>query len=127
MDITHCGGRPYLTLIDCGPSRFAIWRPLRLHTGAEVVRQLEAVFCERGAPEELLTDSDTAFRSKTLACLAARWSMRVRFRCARVPSGNGIVERCHRSVKVIVAKEGCAVAEAVYSKTSVSAGDTFQG
>ncbi|KFD49687.1 LOW QUALITY PROTEIN: hypothetical protein M513_09384 [Trichuris suis] len=64
MDITHYGGRPHLSLIDCGPSRFAIWRPLRLHTGADVVEQLESVFCERGAPEELLTDNDTASRSK---------------------------------------------------------------
>ena len=29
MDITHHNGENYLTIIDCGPSRFAIWRPLR--------------------------------------------------------------------------------------------------
>ena len=28
MDVTHLGGRHYLTLIDCRPSQFAIWRPL---------------------------------------------------------------------------------------------------
>uniref|UniRef100_A0A5S6QEU8 RNase H type-1 domain-containing protein n=1 Tax=Trichuris muris TaxID=70415 RepID=A0A5S6QEU8_TRIMR len=44
MDITHCGAKPYLTLIDCGPSRFAIWRPFRLHTSADVVETLEGVF-----------------------------------------------------------------------------------
>ncbi|KAG0715414.1 hypothetical protein GWK47_012001 [Chionoecetes opilio] len=38
----------------------------------------------------------------------------MRFRCAHVPSGNGVVERCHRSIKVIVARKGCSVAEAVY-------------
>ncbi|KFD46109.1 LOW QUALITY PROTEIN: hypothetical protein M513_13004 [Trichuris suis] len=114
MDVTHFGGRPYLTLIDCGPSRFAIWRPLRLHTSADVVGQLETVFYERGAPEELLTDNDTAFRSKAFAQLAARWNVRMRFRCAHVPSGNGIVERCHRTVKVIAARKGCSIAEAVY-------------
>ncbi|KFD62489.1 LOW QUALITY PROTEIN: hypothetical protein M514_13004, partial [Trichuris suis] len=114
MDVTHFGGRPYLALIDCGPSRFAIWRPLRLHTSADVVGQLETVFYERGAPEELLTDNDTAFRSKAFAQLAARWNVRMRFRCAHVPSGNGIVERCHRTVKVIAARKGCSIAEAVY-------------
>ncbi|KRX63923.1 hypothetical protein T09_810 [Trichinella sp. T9] len=61
MDITHVRGRPYLTLIDCRPSRFAVWRRLRVHCSAIVIEQLEAVFYERGAPEELLTDDDTAF------------------------------------------------------------------
>uniref|UniRef100_A0A5S6QJ61 RNA-directed DNA polymerase n=1 Tax=Trichuris muris TaxID=70415 RepID=A0A5S6QJ61_TRIMR len=114
MDITHFRGRPYLTLIDCGPSRFSIWRPLRLHTSADVAGQLETVFYEHGAPEELLTDNDTAFRSKAFAQLAARWDIRVRFRCAYVPSGNGMVERCHRTVKVIAARKGCSIEEAVY-------------
>ena len=31
-----------------------------------------------------------------------------------VPSGNGIVERCHRTVKRIAARKGCSVQEAVY-------------
>ena len=43
-DITHCGERPYLTLIDCGPSRFAVWRQLRLQTSASIIEHLEAVF-----------------------------------------------------------------------------------
>ncbi|KFD62490.1 hypothetical protein M514_25340 [Trichuris suis] len=54
------------------------------------VPELETVFYERGAPEELLTDNDTAFRSKAFAQLAARWNVRMQFRCAHVPSGNGI-------------------------------------
>ena len=29
MDLTHHNGENFLTIIDCGPSRFAIWRPLR--------------------------------------------------------------------------------------------------
>ena len=114
MDVTHCGGRHYLTLIDCGPSRFAVWRQLRLQTSESVIKELETVFYERGAPEELLTDNDTAFRSRAFAEFARRWSVRLRFRCAHVPSGNGIIERCHRTVKVITARKGCSVAEAVY-------------
>ena len=114
MDITHYGGKSYLTLIDCGPSRFSIWRPLNLQTSANIIQQLEGVFFERGAPEELLTDNDTAFRSKMFSRFARAWGVDIRFRCAHVPSGNGIVERCHRSVKVIAARKGCSVAEAVY-------------
>uniref|UniRef100_A0A5S6QA32 Integrase catalytic domain-containing protein n=1 Tax=Trichuris muris TaxID=70415 RepID=A0A5S6QA32_TRIMR len=81
---------------------------------ADVVQELEAVFWERGAPEELLADNDTAFKSKTFVQLMARWGVNLRFRCAYVPSGNGIAERCHRTVKVIAARKGCSIAEAVY-------------
>ena len=102
----------YLTLVDCGPSRFAVWRPLKRRTSAEVIERLERVFCERGAPEEILTDNDTAFRSTLFAQFAARWSVRMRFRCAYAPAGNGIVERCRRTVKVIAARKGCAIHEA---------------
>ncbi|XP_045111049.1 uncharacterized protein LOC123504528 [Portunus trituberculatus] len=114
MDITHCRGRSYLTLIDCGPSRFTIWRPLRLQTSDNIIEQLEAVFCERGTPDEILTDNDTAFRSKLFAQFALRWNVNMHFRGAYSPSGNGVVERCHRTVKVIAARKGCSIAEAVY-------------
>ncbi|KRY07334.1 Pol polyprotein, partial [Trichinella patagoniensis] len=114
MDITHVRGRPYLTLIDCGPSRFAVWRRLRVHCSANVTEQLEAVVYERGAPEELLTDNDTAFRGRTFTEFIARWGVRVRYRCAYAPSGNGIAERCHRRVKVIAARKNCTVEETVY-------------
>jgi len=93
MDITHFEGHHYLSLTDCGPSRFALWRQLRRQDSAAVVQQLEAVFFERGAPSELLTDNDTAFRSRTFRQFLERWGVRAYFRCAHVPSGNGIVER----------------------------------
>uniref|UniRef100_A0A5S6QEJ5 Integrase catalytic domain-containing protein n=1 Tax=Trichuris muris TaxID=70415 RepID=A0A5S6QEJ5_TRIMR len=114
MDITHFRGRICLTLIDCGPSRYAIWRPLKCHSSTAVNEQLESIFCERGAPEELLTDNDTAFRSKVFDDLVKKWGVRLRFRCAYVPSGNGIIERCHRTVKVIAARKECGISEAVY-------------
>ena len=114
MDITHHNGQSYLSLIDCGPSRFALWRLLRFQTSASVVQQLEGVFFERGVPDELFTDNDTAFRSKLFTEFARQWSVCIRFRCAYIPSGNEIVERCHRTIKVIAARKGCSVAEAVY-------------
>jgi len=72
------------------------------------------VFFARGAPSELLTDNDTAFRSRTFRQFLERWGVRAYFRCAHVPSGNGIFERCHRSVKRIAARKRCTIAEAVY-------------
>jgi len=64
MDITHHEGRHYLSLIDCGPSRFAVWKRLRRQDSAAVIEQLEVVFLERGAPPELLTDNDIASEAK---------------------------------------------------------------
>ncbi|MEL7521978.1 MAG: DDE-type integrase/transposase/recombinase, partial [Cyanobacteria bacterium J06553_1] len=114
MDITHVGGRHFLTMIDCGPSRFAIWRSLRWQTTEAVVAQLEGVFFEHGPPEEILTDNDTAFRSRQFTTFAEMWGVRLRFRAAHVPSGNGIAERCHRTVKTIAARKECSIGEAVH-------------
>ena len=47
MDVTHVGGAHYLTVIDCGPSRFAVWRRLRRQDSASVIDQLEQLFFER--------------------------------------------------------------------------------
>ena len=114
MDITHVNGIHYLTLIDCGPSRFTIWRRLSNQDSASVVNQLESIFSERGAPDQLLTDNDAAFRSDTFNRCMERWACHVHFRCAYAPSGNGISERCHRSVKRISARTSCSILEAVY-------------
>ena len=114
MDVTHVNGCHYLTLIDCGPTRFAVWRRLQRQDTDSVIQQLELVFFERGAPVELLTDNDPAFRSGAFTQFAERWALRVRFRCAYVASGNGVTERCHRSVKRIAARKHCTIAEAVY-------------
>ena len=113
MDVTHVNGGHYLTLIDCGPTRFAVWRRMQRQDTASVI-QLESVFFERGGPVELLTDNDPAFRSGAFTQFAERWALRVRFRCAYVASGSGIAERCHRSVKRIAARKRCTIAEAVY-------------
>uniref|UniRef100_A0A5S6QHX4 Integrase catalytic domain-containing protein n=1 Tax=Trichuris muris TaxID=70415 RepID=A0A5S6QHX4_TRIMR len=114
IDVVHCGSELYLSLTDCGPSRFSIWRRLDHRSCAEIALHLESIFLERGAPDELLADNDTAFRSREVARLAEKWGTRIRFRCAYVPSGNGIAERCHRTVKVIAARTGCSIREAVY-------------
>ena len=114
MDVTHLHGHPYLTLVDCGPSRYAIWRRLRRSGAQEIVQQLENVFLERGAPAEILTDNATEFRGRVMMAFAARWDVVMRFRAAYEPGGNGIVERHHRTIKVMVARQACNVAEAVH-------------
>ena len=104
MDITHYEDQHYLTLIDYGPSRFSIWRPLQHQNAASIIRQLESVFSERGSPAESLTDNSAAFRGKDFGRFAENWGIQLRFRCTYVPSGNGIVERCHRTIKRIAAR-----------------------
>ena len=114
IDITHHRGQLYLTVVDCGPSRFSLWRRLRRADTAHVVDELDQVFHERGAAAEILADNDTAFRSRGFAVFAAKWGVRLRFPAVHQPSGNGIVERNHRSVKVIAARKQCSVSEAVH-------------
>ena len=114
MDITHCNGAHFLTVIDCGPAPFAIWRRLPRQDAISVINQLKALFYERGPPTETLTDNDTAFRSSLLKTFLDEWRVRLRFRCAYVPSGNGIIERCHWTVKGIAARKRCTIPEAVY-------------
>ena len=97
MDITHYRGGNYLNLIDCGPSSFALWRQLPHSQGCiAVIRQLQSVFCERGAPEEILTDNDTAFRSEETRKFLESWGVRLKLRAAFCPSGSGIIERNHQ-------------------------------
>lgn len=127
MDITHINGVHYLTLIDCGPSRFAIWRRLQRQDSFAVIQVLENLFCERGAPEEILTDNATSFRSSAFEDFAKRWSIRMLFRCAHYPEGNGIAERSHRTVKRIAARSGCSVEEAVYWHNISPRDDTSAG
>ena len=114
MDITHHNGENFLTIIDCGPSRFAIWQPLRQQDAPTVIRQLKNVFLKRGPSMEILTDNDTAFTSKDFREIARNWDVHLQFRCAYSPSGNRIVERSHRTVKTIAARKNCSILEVVY-------------
>ena len=74
-DMVHVGASFYLSVIDCGPTRFALWRQLRRNTSEEVVRELEQIFWERGAPAELILDNGSEFRSRAVQALlpSGRW------------------------------------------------------
>ena len=103
-DVTHYNGRCYLSVVDCGPSRFTIWRELANESSASIVPQFRQIFRERGPPEELLLDNGGAFRSAALSELLDFWDVRATDRCAYRPSGNSIVERNHRTIKRMAAR-----------------------
>ena len=114
MDVTYFEGWHYLTWIGCGPSRFAIWMPLLCQDSASIGQQLETVFYKRGAPVELFTDNATTFSGETFSKFTEHWGIRMRFWCAYILAGNGIVERSHRTTKCIATRTWCSVMEVVY-------------
>ncbi|XP_043199219.1 uncharacterized protein LOC122368950 [Amphibalanus amphitrite] len=77
IDITHFRGQLYLTAVDCGPSRFSLWRRLRRADTAHVTEELDQIFSERGAVEEVLADNDTAFRSREFSAFMSSWGFLV--------------------------------------------------
>lgn len=114
VDVTHHCGSLYLSMVDCGPSRFAIWRKLPNESAAAIVAQLRQVVIERGPFAELLMDNSTAFRSTSVEEFATEWGISLRFRAAYVPSGNGIVERNHRTIKRMAARGRITPEEATF-------------
>ena len=103
-DVTHFNNRCYLSLVDCGPSRFAIWRKLRDESADSVVPELLQIFRERGPPLEILMDNGASFRSSAVSVLLRSWGVKPTFRCAYRPEGNSIVERNHRTIKRMAAR-----------------------
>ena len=114
IDSTHVGHDKYLSIIDCGPSRYTIWRRIHAEDAALVTSVLEAVFIEFGPPGQILLDNSTTFRSDNLRRMCDKWNVQLRFRCAYRPSGNGIVERVHRTIKRIAARSKISVREAAF-------------
>ena len=103
-----------MTIIDSGPSRFAIWRLLRRETADEVAEHLEQLFREHGVPLEVLCDNGPCFRSQVFEAMLRRWRVKTIFRCAYRASGNGLVERSHRTIKRMAARSGGDVLNMVW-------------
>ena len=114
VDVTHYGGRKYLTLIDCGPARFTIWKVLNDEGADDISANVETVFREHGAPSELLLDNAASFHSRTFREMCGKWNVDLRYRCAYRPSGNGIVERVHRTIKRMAARTRADVLDMAY-------------
>ena len=118
-DVTHVGNEKYVTMVDCGPSRYAVWQRVGHEDETEVAACLQKVFAWYGAPRELLMDNGRAFRSGKVKALCDKWAVSQLFRAAYKPRGNGIVERNHRTVKRMKARRGGTVEAAVqaYNRT----------
>ena len=114
VDITHLNGVPYLTIIDCGPSRFAIWAKLKNETANSVCMHLERIFSEHGPPSELFSDNGHCFRSTQVGEMLKKWNVLQVFSCAYRPSGNGIIERNHRTIKRMASRSGNSVQDMVF-------------
>ncbi|XP_067931882.1 uncharacterized protein [Watersipora subatra] len=114
MDIAYVNKRAFLTLIDCGPSRFAMWRRLPNETASTVAKELHRIFLERGAPDEVLCDNGPCFRSYEMTQFFKEWEIMQVFCCAYKHSRNGIIEHNHRAIKRMVARTGGRVEVMVY-------------
>ena len=115
-DVTYVVGKPYLTVIDCGPSRFAVWMQMANETAEHAIKLLNRIFLERGPPEELLCDYGPCFKSckrRSFAVLQS-WGVSLVFCCAYRHSGIGIIERNHKTIKRMVARSGKRAVEMVY-------------
>ena len=111
MDVTHFWGGHDLMQIDFTSSWFAIWKPLLRQDSVNIIRQLETIFYEGGPPVERATAKYFVERYSQNSLML---HIRMRFRCTYVPSGNGIVERFHCTIKRIDARSQCSIIEAVY-------------
>ncbi|XP_047144675.1 uncharacterized protein LOC124818174 [Hydra vulgaris] len=102
MDIMNFCAEKFLTLVYCGPSRYALWRQLSSSYGSiAITRILRLIFCKRGAPSEILTDNEATFKTEELRSFLDGWGVRIRFRAVYYPDRNEIVERNRRTIKRI--------------------------
>ena len=66
LDVTHHDCQKYLTIVDCSPSRFAIWRNIQNESESQVVSVLRQIFSQFGPPIEILCDNAKSFRSNLM-------------------------------------------------------------
>lgn len=97
-----------------GPSRFAIWKSIANESIPEVSKTIVGIFRERGPPEQLLVDNSATFKSHRFVSVCKDWNVSVIYRAAYRPSGNGIVERNHRTIKRMAARTGRDPLEMVF-------------
>ena len=109
LDVTHHSCQKYLTIVDCAPSRFAICRSIKNKSESQVVSVLRQVFSQFGQPIKILCDNAKCFRSNLMQKFCKLWTISLTFRCAYKPSGNGIVERNHRTIKRMSARCGKSI------------------
>lgn len=104
IDVTHFGDDLYMTCVDCGPGRFAVWRKIRRDDAQTAVAEMGQICREFGPPAEILCDNGPAYRAAAFVAFCMSWNIAIRYRCAYRPQGNGIVERHHRTIKRMAAR-----------------------
>lgn len=114
IDVTKFGAEKYLTIVDCGPSRFAIWRKIRNEGEVELISELTKVFFERGPPEEVIIDNYSSFKSRAFDAFCKQWKVRLNPRAAHRAQGNSIVERNHRTIKARATRTGRGIMDALF-------------
>lgn len=114
IDVTYFGGKKFLSVIDCGQSKFAIWKELNGESGREIARKLEEIFLERGLPSEVILDNAASFRSVDVREMCKKWNIELIYRAAFRSNCNGIIERNHRTIKRMCARANIEVREAVF-------------
>lgn len=114
VDVTHYRQVAYLSIIDCGPGRLAIWKELKRESAECIASVVDNLFLERGPADELLLDNATVFRSEALGKVLSKWNVQRFFRAAYRPEGNGIIERHHRTIKTMAERGGISPLQAVF-------------
>ena len=114
IDVTHYRGVPYLSMVDCGPGRFTIWRRMKNEQTEQIISELTQVFYERGPVDQILMDNASSFRSEAFMKFLVDWNIQPYFRAAYRPGGNGIVERNHRTIKAIAERGRISPIDAVF-------------
>jgi hypothetical protein len=69
---------------------------------------------ERGLVDEILMDNSATFRSAQLKEMFKKWNIATVYRAAYRASGNGIVERHHRTIKRMAERSHISPIEAVF-------------
>mgnify|MGYP003417316483 FL=1 len=114
VDVVHVEGRKFLSIVDCGPGRYALWVEMKDESGRSVLNAIRKIMYERGFVKEILSDNGGAFKSDMLTAFCSDWNILHKFRCVNEPSGNGIAERNHRTIKRMVARTRKSVEEMLY-------------
>ena len=78
------------------------------------MRVLASIFHEFGYPKELLMDNFLSFKSSEVRTFLSRCGIWPRYRCANRPSGNGIIERMHRTIKRMASRTNKEVTDVIY-------------
>ena len=100
-------------MVDCGPGGFRIWCQIAKESKADIYSVMNSTWNEFCPPDEVLLENDCIFRGSGVLRPLERVGIEAHFRCVNRPSGNGSIERGHRTIKRMVARSNRPVGEIV--------------